>query len=47
MLLGGRVLGDVPPSQVAIGVVATLISLAVLGVVLVGVVGARRVVRRR
>jgi spermidine/putrescine transport system permease protein len=47
MLLGGRALGDVPPSEVAIGVVATLISLAILGILLVGVVGTRRVARRR
>jgi ABC-type spermidine/putrescine transport system permease subunit II len=47
MLLGGRAIGDVPPSEVAIGVVATLISLAILGVLLAAVVGTRRVARRR
>jgi spermidine/putrescine transport system permease protein len=47
MLLGGRAVGDVPPSEVAIGVVATVISLAILGILVVGVVGTRRVAGRR
>jgi len=47
ILGGGRAAGDVPPGQLAIGVVATLISLAALVVLLTGLTGARRLSVRR
>ena len=47
ILGGGRAAREVPPRQVAIGVVATLVSLAALGVLLGGLTGARRVSGRR
>ena len=47
ILGGGRAAGEVPPEEVALGVVATLISLAALGVLLSGLTGARRVSGRR